>query len=136
MTFKYTFAIATLLTCFAARVAAQSPGAKEPTPAMKQVALKTAIGDGKDQQVDLLFDGPRRRLMQITLRNRALLARHSVPVPITIQCVAGSGTLTAGEDRQSIVLSPGTLVTIEPNVVHEIQASPAVSILLTRFAGN
>lgn len=136
MTHSRTFAAAMLLAGVAALAAAQTPASKDTTPAMKQVPLKTAIGEGKDQQVDMLFDGPRRKLMQITLRNRALLARHSVPVPITIQCVAGGGTLTAGEDRQSIALTPGTLVTIEPNVVHEIQASPSVSILLTRFTGN
>ncbi|MCC6536007.1 MAG: hypothetical protein IT162_00550 [Bryobacterales bacterium] len=103
---------------------------------MKQLPLQTTIGDGKERQVDLLFEGPRRKLIQITLRNNAVLARHSVPLPITIQCVAGAGTLFAGEPRESVTLTPGVLVTIEPSIVHEIQSSPAVSFLLTQFTGD
>lgn len=103
---------------------------------MKHLPLQTTIAEGKDRQVELLFEGPRRKLMQITLRNGAALARHSVPVPITIQCVAGTGTLLAGEPREIAALSPGVFVTIEPSVVHEIEAHPAVSILLTQFTGD
>ena len=73
--------------------------------------------------------------MQITLRNGAILARHSAPLPITIQGMAGSGTLYIGEAREAVELLPGTLVTIETGIVHEIEAHPAVSILLTMFPG-
>lgn len=103
---------------------------------MKQLPLQTTIGEGKDRQVDLLFEGTRRKLIQITLRNGAILAKHSAPVPITIQCIAGEGTLFAGEAREMVALEPGALVTIEPTIVHEIQANPAVSILLTQFIGD
>ncbi len=102
----------------------------------KQLPLQTSIGEGKDRQVEPLFEGARRKLIQITLRNGAVLARHSAPVPITIQGVAGSGTLYIGEAREEVALLPGTLVTIEPGVVHEVEAQPAVSILLTMFPGG
>jgi len=104
--------------------------------AMKQLPLRTAIGEGKDRQVDLLFEGPRRKLIQITLRNGAILARHSAPVPITIQWIAGAGTLFVGEAREAVALQPGAFVTIESGVVHEIKPTPAVSILLTQFTGD
>lgn len=97
---------------------------------MQVLPLQTTIGPGKDKQVDLLFDGPARKIVQITLRNHAVLNEHRAAVPITIQCVAGSGTLTAGDALQ---LTQGVLVTIEPNVLHEIKAQPEVSILLSQF---
>lgn len=113
----------------------QQPPRKVPN-SMKQLPLQTTIGEGKDRQVELLFEGPRRKLIQITLRNGAVLARHSAPVPITIQCIAGAGTLFVGESRESVAWQPGAFVTLEPGVVHEIQASPAVSFLLTQFTGD
>lgn len=103
---------------------------------MKRIPLQTTIPEGKDRQVDLLFEGPRRKLIQITLRNGAVLAKHTAPVPITIQGLAGKGTLFVGEGREAVALEPGVLVTLEPNVPHEIQASPAVSFLLTQFTGG
>lgn len=103
---------------------------------MKQLPLKTTIGEGKDKQVELLFEGPRRKLIQITLRNKAVLAKHTAPVPITIQCMAGEGTLSVGDPHETVALKPGTYVTIEPDVIHEIHSAPAVSILLTQFVGD
>jgi len=100
---------------------------------MTVLSLHTRIESGPDKQVDPVFTGPRRRLVQITLRNQATLAAHKAPVPITIQCIAGSGTLTLPVQGTTLSLTPGVLVTIEPDVVHEIVASPSVSVLLTQF---
>lgn len=103
---------------------------------MTQLTLKTTIDAGPDKQVEPLFTGPGRRLVQITLRNKAVLDAHKAPMPITIHCVAGSGTLTVTGQNGPLTLTPGTLVTIEPDVVHEIVATPAVSVLLTQFPGR
>jgi quercetin dioxygenase-like cupin family protein len=100
---------------------------------MQILSLKTTIGAGKDKQVEQLFQGPGRRLIQITLRNAAILDAHKAAVPITIQCVAGHGTLKLGDGTPAVELTPGVLVTIEPNIVHEVSAQSAVSILLTQF---
>jgi quercetin dioxygenase-like cupin family protein len=101
---------------------------------MTSLSLQSAIAPGKDRQVDLLFEGPRRKLIQITLRDGAVLAKHTAAVPITIQGIAGTGTLLVGDEP--IALEPGALFTLEPNEPHEIRANPAVSFLLTQFTGQ
>ena len=100
---------------------------------MTVLALQSSIEPGADKQVVSLFTGPRRTLVQITLRNSATLAAHKAAVPITIHCVAGSGTLTVSDPGAVVPLKPGVLVTLEPGVVHEIVAAPSVSVLLTQF---
>jgi quercetin dioxygenase-like cupin family protein len=57
-------------------------------------------------------------------------------VPVTVQCLSGSGVFTAGDPAKQIPLTPGVLVTLEANTLHEILAQPAVSILLTRFVAG
>lgn len=100
---------------------------------MQKLNLQTKIGDGKDKDVAPLFDGERRKIVQITLRNKAILDAHKAAEPITIQCVAGKGLLIVGEEKEEVELKEGVLVTIEPNVVHEIRALSKVSVLLTKF---
>ena len=100
---------------------------------MQKLNLQTKIGDGKDKEVTPLFDGERRKIVQITLRNKAVLDAHKAAEPITIQCVAGKGLLIVGEEKEEVELKEGMLVTIEPNVVHEIRALSKVSVLLTKF---
>ena len=103
---------------------------------MQKLNLQTKIGDGKDKEVTPLFDGERRKIVQITLRNKAVLDAHKAAEPITIQCVAGKGLLIVGEEKEEVELKEGVLVTIEPNVVHEIRALSKVSVLLTKFKEN
>lgn len=103
---------------------------------MQKLNLQTKIGDGKDKEVTPLFDGDRRKIVQITLRNKAILDAHKAAEPITIQCVAGKGLLIVGEEKEEVELKEGVLVTIEPNVVHEIRALSKVSVLLTKFKEN
>ncbi|MDP2365380.1 MAG: hypothetical protein Q8M94_16620, partial [Ignavibacteria bacterium] len=52
-----------------------------------------------------------------------------------IQCVAGEGELIIknAEDSNTIKLLPGTFVTVEANVVHDVVGKPSVSIVLIRF---
>jgi len=100
---------------------------------MPVVRMETTITAGKDKQVETLFEGPRRKLMQITLRNNAVLAAHRAAVPITIQWVAGHGTLTATETAEPVDLVPGVIVTLEAGIEHAVTGRPSVSILLTQF---
>ena len=104
---------------------------------MSIIKLSTNIPKGDNKEVKILFDGYRRKLIQITLRNNTILSRHKAPDPITVQCIAGSGTFYRGENNEEKVeLTLGTIITLEANVIHEIKAEPAVSVLLTKFIGG
>ncbi len=97
--------------------------------------FETEIGDGKDKEVKMLFKGERRKIVQLTLRNEKRLEQHSVKEPFILQCIAGKGELIIGEgeNSESIELLPGTLVTVEANVLHDVVSQPAISILLIRL---
>ena len=93
--------------------------------------------DSGDKQVKQLFTGPRRKLIEVFLRNGATLARHQAKEPITVLCLSGSGTFRAGrllEDEQTLI--PGTLVTLEPEIDHEVKAEPEIQILVTKFTAD
>jgi quercetin dioxygenase-like cupin family protein len=74
--------------------------------------------------------------MQITLRRNAVLKTHKVAEPITIQCVVGTGELVDIIKNEIYKLSQGVLITIEPEVIHEVRALLEVSILLTKFKND
>lgn len=99
---------------------------------MGHVTMATSIGEGADQQVDKLHENAWTKLVQITLRNEKVLSRHTAREAITVQCVSGEGVLVIGEGER-IALTPGVIVALEPNVPHEVEAKPAVSVLVTRF---
>ena len=100
---------------------------------MKKLNLHTEIKEGKDIESHVLFDGAQRKIMQITLRRNAIMKAHKAAEPITIQCIAGAGELIEVSTDETFKLSPGVLITVESEIVHEVRALPDVSILLTKF---
>ena len=97
----------------------------------KAIQLPREIGDGKDREVQVLLADRWRKLVLIQLRRGALLADHSARVPITIQAVAGAGTLRVGDEQHALL--PGVIVPLDAHAVHNVQADPAVAILVTFF---
>ena len=97
--------------------------------------IENEIGGGKDKEVTMLFEGERRKIAQLTLRNEMRLESHSVAEPFILQCIVGKGELIIGEGEtaESIELLPGTYITVEANVLHDVVSQPAISILLIRF---
>ena len=88
----------------------------------------------KPKEVKEIFSGARRRLLEITLRDKAMLAKHRAVEPITILCLAGHGTLRAGNDLEDEAkLEAGTLLTLDAAVEHEVVAEPELRLLVTRF---
>lgn len=107
--------------------------AQEQEGKMKIIAINPLTEMGPSKEAVVLFKGPKRTIVQITLRNSGVLASHSASEPITIQCLTGKGRLTVGVEKTKVELQPNILVTIEPNIIHEILGEPAVSVLLTKF---
>lgn len=99
---------------------------------LRHVAMEMAIGEGTDQEVRTLHENGWTKLVQIILRNGKPLARHLAKEPVTILCVNGAGVLVLG-DGERITLTPGVIVLLEANVAHSVEATPVVSVLVTRF---
>lgn len=93
-----------------------------------------AITDSEPKKLNEIFNGARRRLVEVTLKNNAVLTKHKAREPITVLCLAGKGKFRAGsdlEDEQE--LRAGTLITLEAEVEHEVIAEPELRLLVTKF---
>src|SRR5215472_13777580 len=97
----------------------------------KAIQLPIEVGAGKDREAQTLLADPARKLVLIQLRNGALLDDHSARFPITIQGVAGKGTLRVG--NAAYPLAPGTVVPVDAHAVHSVKAEPAIAILVSFF---
>ena len=107
---------------------------------MKSIELLTNLTLGKispgekPKEVKEIFSGTRRHLIEITLRNKAILTRHKAAEPITVLCLAGNGTFRAGHDLEDEAkLAAGTLLTLAAAVEHEVVAEPELRLLITKF---
>lgn len=96
--------------------------------------LNSITKSDKPFEISELFNGERRRLLKIKLTDGEILKKHRADEPITVLCLAGNGIFKAGENlEEEIKLEPGTLLTLEPKILHEIIATPELSLLLTKF---
>lgn len=90
----------------------------------------------KNKELTEIYNGARRRIVEVRLRNSEILAKHKANEPITVLCLAGSGRFLAGknlEDEQKLVA--GILLTLEAEVEHEVVAEPDIHILVMKFKG-
>ncbi|HEY8563812.1 MAG TPA: hypothetical protein VIL74_25760 [Pyrinomonadaceae bacterium] len=91
----------------------------------------------KNKEVREIYNGARRRMVEVKLGENAVLTKHKAAEPISVLCLAGSGTFRAGADlEESLELSAGVLVTLEAGVEHEVAAAPAIHLLVTKFKEN
>ena len=101
---------------------------------LKDFELGNVSAGEKSKDVNEIFNGDRRRMVEVTLRNHGVLSKHKADEPITVLCLGGSGQFLAGPDlEESQVLRPGTLLTLEAEVYHEVIAEPELHILVTKF---
>jgi quercetin dioxygenase-like cupin family protein len=86
------------------------------------------------KEVRKIFSGDRRQLLEITLRDGAILTKHSSPDPITVLCLGGGGSFLAGSELEhSQPMVPGTLVSLNADIDHEVRAEPVIRILVSKF---
>ena len=104
---------------------------------VKELNLGAVAGDESSKEVNEIFNGERRRMVEVKLTGGAVLPKHHAAEPISVLCLAGSGTFRAGPDLEtSQKLVPGTLITLEAMVEHDVTAEPAVRILVTKFKAD
>lgn len=68
----------------------------------------------------LLFNTGVSKELRITMRKGQQLPQHTTTSPIIIQVVEGS--LDFGYSQQRLILKKGTLITLEANQPHDLQA--------------
>ena len=96
--------------------------------------FQEADDPAEDKKLTELYNGPFRRIVEVRLNNSAVLSRHNAAEPITVFCISGTGTFFAGEElHESIAMQTGTLITLEPGVVHEVRAEPALHLIVSKF---
>ena len=101
---------------------------------IKNLDLTGSSEIAADMEINSLLDAPFRLIVEIVLKNNAVLKRHSADVPITVLCLSGSGIFSAGNDLEdSQEMIAGTLITLEAGIDHELIANPKIHILVTKF---
>lgn len=118
-------------------------GAVGGDPALEYIHLITQLADTAAAPPDGFktvrqwFKGPGRQILEVRLNKGAILTRHKAAVPITVLCYAGSGSFFAGPTLESSMeLVPGTLITVEAGVEHEIIAKDCLHLVVSQFTGN
>ncbi len=101
---------------------------------LKNLRLGEISEGEKSKEIKEIFNGARRRLVEVKLRRNEILAKHKAVEPITVLCLAGTGVFRAGADlSDECELVAGTLITLEGGVEHEVIAQPALDLLVTKF---
>lgn len=104
---------------------------------LKNVEFGRVPAGEKNKEVTEIYNGARRRVVEVRLRDGAILAKHKAFEPITVLCLAGSGKFLAGknlEEEQKLVA--GTFLTLEAEVEHEVVAEPEICILVTKYKND
>ena len=99
-----------------------------------KVDLTGTHASEKDVAASELINDENRRVLAISIRGGSALKRHRAAEPITVLCTAGEGTFRAGAElEEAIEIGPGTLLTLDPEIDHEVEAATDVRIIVTRF---
>jgi quercetin dioxygenase-like cupin family protein len=90
--------------------------------------------NGSAPKLTPLFDGVGRKMVAVELANGDALTKHKATEPISVLCVAGTGIFRAGEDLEnSQALRPGTLITLDAGIPHDVTADDWLRLLVTKF---
>ena len=88
----------------------------------------------KNKEVREIYDDAKFRMIEVKLRGGAVLAKHKAAEPITVLCLQGAGTFSAGTDLEDTQqMKAGTLITLEAGVEHEATANPEMHLLVTKY---
>lgn len=94
-------------------------------------------GEAGNIELKELFNDPFRRIVEVRLKDGAVLSKHKALEPITVLCLGGKANFLAGselEDEQRLLA--GTLIELGAGIEHEVVADPAVHLIVTKYKGN
>lgn len=101
---------------------------------LKTIELNRVPEGEKNRELAEIYNGARRNIIEIILRNGETLPKHKAFEPITVLCVAGNGKFLAGKNlEEEQKLTAGTFLTLRAEVEHAVVAEPEVCILVTKF---
>ena len=101
---------------------------------VEKFELGGQVSSVKEKEVREIYNGARRRMVEVKLRENAVLTKHKTPEPISVLCLSGKGVFTAGTDLEdSLDLSAGVLLTLAGGIEHEVRAAPEIHLLVTKF---
>ncbi len=99
----------------------------------KVVNFATTIEDGDALQKNLLLKNAENVIANVILRNGKALGVHTEKNAFWILGTAGKGKLVLGKNEKTIELKPGVLVTVKPEIPHNVIADTDLSILVIKF---
>ena len=99
----------------------------------KVLNYTTAIENGKPLEKNLLLKNDENVIANVTLRDGKSLGMHTEDNAFWVAATAGSGQLILGKNEKVIELKPGTIVTVNPGIPHDVVAKPDLSILVIKF---
>lgn len=81
------------------------------------------------RRAETLVKTDRLRVVLVTMQAGARMHDHTAPGPITIQALQGRIRVSVSDDVHE--MSAGTMIAIEPNIVHAVEAVEDGAFLLT-----
>ena len=84
---------------------------------------------GAGRRAHILVKTDDLRVVLVTMREGALLQRHSAPGTVTIHALSGQFAVEISDD--DIVLEAGSFLTLAPDVEHSVRAHAPGAFLLT-----
>ena len=110
--------------------AAQAPASttKAEGARVDPLTIPKEAGPGEPLEAKVLLDNPFMKVVVITLRAGTTLPLHKASVPVTIQAIAGAGTVHANGSETRI--DREHLVALSPSVPHEVTPDAGTDLVL------
>ncbi len=98
------------------------------------VGFEVELTGDKDIDARKVLDSEFGQMLEVTIRHPMNLKKHKANVPITVLCIAGEAVFCAGDDLEDCQkLTPGTLISLDANIPHEVNTTSYARVLVTKF---
>lgn len=98
---------------------------------MDRIDLTDPATDGKDVRLETVGEKGGCKLVKISIKAGAELARHVSPVPASVLAVSGTGTFEVSGER--VRLKPGVMVSFDAMTPHGAQAESDLTLLVVKY---